>query len=210
MDQGSITTKKNMSRFRFLKVCLLATLGLVLALSACSKLTLPRLEFGKEEPQAPSVPLRVRVEIDPSVTRGAIPYKDACDSSQVLPLGTRLSRMLLADTRKVFQEVIEREDPSLGIYADAVLHFTLEQQEMDLYIPRRESWGEYPAKATLRLRMVLTEAPDGQEIFAGSVKGTGKWRVTTDEGGVDCEVEGVVIPASQLLIKAAWPEVEGI
>ena len=70
---------------------------------------------------------------------------------------------------------------------------------MDLYIPRRESWGEYPAKATLRLRMVLTEAPDGQEIFAGSVKGTGKWRVTTDEGGVDCKLEGVVIPINDAL-----------
>ncbi|MDA2909316.1 caspase family protein [Nitrospiraceae bacterium AH_259_D15_M11_P09] len=188
-----------MCRFTFLKVCLLASLSVVLAASACSKLTLPRLGFGEEEPQAPSVPLRVRVELDPSVSQAAIPYKDSCDSPQVLPVGDRLRQMLLVDTRKVFQEVIDREDPSLGIYADAVLRFTLEEQNLELYIPRHEADAEYPAKATLRLRMVLTEAPDGQEIFAGSVKGTGKWTVTTDEGGVDCEVEGVVIPVNDAL-----------
>ncbi len=188
-----------MCRFTFLKVCLLASLSVVLAASACSKLTLPRLEFGKEEPQAPCVPLRVQGELDPSVQQAAFPYRDSCDSPQVLPVGTRLSQMLLTDARKVFQEVIDRDEPGLGIVADAVLRFSVEEQDYELSIPRREAWAEYPATATLRLRVILRDAQDGQEIFSGSIKGTGKWKVASDVDGTACELEGVVIPVNDAL-----------
>ena len=179
--------------------CLVALLAVVLAAGACSKVTLPSLGFGEEKPQAPNIPLRVRVELDPSIHKAAFAYKDACGSPKLFPVGARLSRMLMTDTRKVFQELMDRDEPSLGIVADAVLRFTVERQDYDLFVPRLEAWGEYPAKATLRVRASLREAQGGQEIFSDSFKGTGKWKVVSDEDGIDCRLEGIGIPVDDAL-----------
>ena len=180
-------------------VCLATCLGAALVAGGCSKLTLPRLVFEEETPQGPSVPLRVRVDLDPLLQQAAFPYTDACSAPQALPVGKRLSQLLLNDTRKVFQEVIDRDEPSLGIVADAVLQFTVEEQNYDLLIPGLVADAEFPAKATLRVRAVLQEADNGQEIFSTSVVGTGKWRVTTDPDGRDCELGGIGIPVDEAL-----------
>ncbi len=179
--------------------CLVAALGVALATGACSKMTVPRLVFGEEESQKPSVPLRIRVDFDPSIPQAAFAYNDACGSRRTFPVGARLSQMLLADTRKVFQEVMYRDEPSFGMVADAVLLFTVEGQEYDLSVPRMEAWAEYPAKATLRVRAVLRDAQGGREVFSDSIKGTGKWKVVSDEDGVACDLEGIAIPIKDAL-----------
>ena len=157
-------------------VFLIIGLGIVLVTGGCSKITLPRLEFEKEQSQDPSIPLRVRVELDPLLREAAFPYTDNCGEPRALTVGKRLSEMLVADTRKVFQEVIEREDPSQGMVADAVLHFAVEEKRYDLAIlGEQKSWTDYPAKATLRVRAVLREAANEEVIFSRSVK----WRTAS-------------------------------
>jgi len=180
-------------------VCLVTCLGAALVAGGCSKLTLPRLEFGAEKPQAPSVPLRVRVELDPLLQQAALPYEDFCGSPQSIPVGKKLREQILADTRKVFQEIIDRDEPSLGLVADAVLYFTMEEQSYDLPILHRSAGKEYPAKATIGVRAVLREGQDGPEVFNSSVRGTGKWRVVSDPDGIDCELEGIAIPVNEAL-----------
>ncbi len=205
-----------MPRFHFLVRGLLACVCLVLLASACSKLTLPRLDFDEEESTVPTVPLRVRIDLDPSVKGAAFAYKDACGAPTVFPVGARLSEMLLADARKVFQEVIDRDDPSRGVVADAVLRFTVEEQSYQLSIPRLESWAAYPAEARLRLRATLRERQAGQagqnagEIFTASFTGRGKWKVVSDADGIACELEGIGIPVNDALDEVSEQLVEAL
>ncbi len=173
-------------------------LGLVLILSSCSEITLPRLEW-EDQKKDPSVPLRVKLELDASVQRAGIPYNDACGDEKVFPIGIQLSQMLLEDSQKVFHQVVDREDLTLGNFVDAVLHYTVLEKNYDLTIPRLESDAEYPAKAMLRIRVILREERTGKELYAETFEGHGEWLVSTDEGGHDCELTGVGIPIDQAL-----------
>ena len=210
--------KRPMARLHFLVRGLLACVCLVLLATACSKFNVPRLEFGEEEAIDPSVPLRVRIDLGPSVTGAAFPYKDACGAETVFPIGARLSEMLLADARKVFQEVIDRDDPSRGVVADAVLQFTVEEHTYQLSIPRLESWATYPAEAKLRIRATLREAQGqpgqgGQEsgkVYSASFTGTGQWKVVSDADGIACELEGIGIPVNDALDEVSEQLVEAL
>jgi len=173
-------------------------LGLVLILSSCSEITLPRVEW-EDQKKDPSVPLRVKLELDASVQRAGIPYNDACGDEKVFPIGIQLSQMLLEDSQKVFQQVVDREDLTLGNFVDAVLHYTVLEKNYDLTIPRLESDAEYPAKAMLRIRAILREERTGKELYAETFEGHGEWLVSSDEDGVDCEPIGIGIPIDRAL-----------
>ena len=173
-------------------------LGLVLILSSCSEITLPRLEW-EDQKKDPSVPLRVKLELDASVQRAGVPYYDACGDEKVFPIGIQLSQMLLEDSQKVFQQVVDREDLTLGNFVDAVLHYTVLEKNYDLTIPRLESDAEYPAKAMLRIRAILREERTGKELYAETFEGHGEWLVSSDEDGVDCEPIGIGIPIDRAL-----------
>lgn len=193
MSSSTIPQRKHATAL--LAVCL----AFAFVAGGCNKVTLPRLEFGEEKSPGPSVPLRVRVELDPLLQQAALPYEDFCGSPQSIPVGKNLSVQLLADTRKVFQQVIAQDEPSLGLVADAVLSYTIEEQSYDLPILQPAVGASFPAKATIGVRVVLREADNGQEIFSTSVQGTGKWKVVSDSDGVDCELEGIVIPVQDAL-----------
>ncbi len=173
-------------------------LGLVLVLSSCSEITLPRVEWD-EKVKEPSVPLRVRLELDSSVQQAAFSYNDACGNPKVFQVGIRLSHMLLEDSKQVFQQVVDREDLTLGNFVDAVLHYTVLEKNYDLTIPRLESDAEYPAKAMLRIRAILREERTGKELYAETFEGHGEWLVSSDEDGVDCEPIGIGIPIDRAL-----------
>jgi len=168
-------------------------LGLVLLLSSCSEIVLPRLEF-EDNSKDPSVPLRVKLELDSSVQQAAFPYKDACGNEKVFPIGIQLSQMLLEDSQKVFQQVVTPQNPTFGYPADAVLQYTVLDSNYDLDIPRLESWAEYPALATLRIQALLHEESTGKKIFSETYEGRGRWRVSSDPDGQDCEPIGIGVP----------------
>ncbi len=172
--------------------------GLLVLLSSCSKIVLPRLEF-EDEKKDPSVPIRVKLELDSSVQQAAFSYNDACGAPKVYQVGTQLSQMLFEDSQKIFQQVVDREDLTLGNYVDAILQYTVLERTYDLNIPRLESDAEYPAKATLRIRAILKENGTGKELYAETFKGHGDWKVGTDEGGKDCEPIGVGIPIDEAI-----------
>ncbi len=173
-------------------------LSLVLFQSACSEITLPRLQWG-EEKKDPSVSLRVKLELDSSVQQAAFPYRDACGQQQAFAIGAQLSQMLLVDSQKVFEHVIDYETPTNQQFTDAVLLYTVLERKYDLTIPRLESDGEYPAKATIRIRAVLKDTSTGKELYAETFDGQGRWRVASDEAGQDCEPIGVGIPVNSAL-----------
>ncbi len=173
-------------------------LGLVLFLSGCSQITLPRLEW-EDQKKDPSVPLRVKLELDSSVQQAAFSYNDACGNPQAFQVGNQLSQMLIDDSKKVFQEVVDQEGQQLGNYVDAVLQYTVLEKRYDLNIPRLESDAEYPAKASLRVRALLKDVRTGKELYAETFEGHGDWKVSTDDGGKDCEPIGVGIPIDEAL-----------
>ena len=173
-------------------------LSLVLFMGACSEITLPRLEWA-EGKKDPSVSLRVKLELDSSVQQAAIPYRDACGNEKVFQVGAQLSQMLLVDSQKVFIQVIDGQDPTFEQLADAVLQYTVLEGKYDLTIPRLESDGEYPAKAMIRIRAVLKDISTGKELYAETFEGRGRWQVSSDEAGQDCEPIGVGIPINSAL-----------
>lgn len=183
----------NRSQARFLCQSGALFLGLVLLLSSCSKITLPRLEFD-EAKKDPSVPLRVKLELDSSVQQAAFSYNDACGDPQAFQVGNQLSQMLIDDSKKVFQEVVDQEGQQLGNFVDAILQYTVLEKRYDLNIPRLESDAEYPAKASLRVRALLKDVRTGEELYAETFEGHGGWNVSTDDGGTDCDPIGIGIP----------------
>lgn len=185
------------SNFRQIRCCAIFLI-LVLLQSACSEITLPRLEWGDEK-KDPSVALRVNLELDSSVQQAAIPYRDACGNEKAYQIGNQLSQMLLVDSQQVFQDVVSPQDPTYGQLADAVLQYTVLERKYDLTIPRLESDAEYPAKAFIRIRALLKEIGTGKELYAETFKGQGRWQVSSDEDGQDCEPIGVGIPINSAL-----------
>lgn len=167
-------------------------------LSACSEITLPRLKW-EDDNRDPSVPLRVRLEMDSSVKQAAFSYNDACGKEAAFEFGPQLSQMLLEDSQKVFQQVVERDDQALGSVVDAVLQYTVLEEKYDLTIPRMESDAEYPANATLRIRISLAEARTGKELYAENFEGHGRFRVTTEWDGNECTPVGIGIPINRAL-----------
>ncbi len=174
------------------------SLGFVLLLTSCSDITLPRLEWDAQK-KDPSVLLRVKLELDSSVQQAAFSYNDACGYPQVFQVGTQLSHMLVDDSQKVFQQVVDREDLQLGNFVDAVLQYTVLESKYALAIPRMESDAEYPAKAMLRLLVALKDVRTGKELYAETFEGHGAWNVSTDESGHECEPTGIGIPINQAL-----------
>lgn len=171
---------------------------MVLLGSSCSEISLPRLSW-EDEKKDPSVPLRVRLELDASVQQAGFPYHDACGNEKVFQIGTQLSQLLLEDSQKVFQQVVDRQDPTFEQFVDATLQYTVLERTYDLEIPRLESDAEYPAKAMLRVRASLQDVSTGKEMYAETFEGYGDWNVSTDDGGKDCEPIGVGIPINEAL-----------
>lgn len=172
--------------------------GFLLLLSSCSKIVLPRLEW-EDQKKDPTVPIRVKLELDSSVQQGAFSYNDACGNPKVFQFGTQLGQVLREDSQKIFQQVVDREDLTLGNYVDAILQYTVLESRYDLTIPRLESDAEYPANASLRLRALLKDKGTGKELYAEIFEGHGDWKVNTDEAGQDCEPIGVGIPIDEAI-----------
>jgi hypothetical protein len=175
-------------------------MAMVLVVSSCSnyEVALPRLEWEGRK-KDPSVPLRVRLELDSSVQQAAFSYKDACGKEAVFQFGPKLSQMLLEDSKQVFQQVVDRQDPTFDQFADAVLQYTILESHYEIPIPRMESWAEYPANAMLRIRAVLREAQTGKEMYAETFEGHGRFRVSTDWDGNECTPIGIGIPVNRAL-----------
>ncbi len=188
----------NKSHFSLPNSSWLIFLSLGFFLHGCSDITVPSLEWG-EKKNDPSVLLRVKLELDSSVQQAAIPYRDGCGNERSYQFGTQLSQILLVDSQKVFMQVIGSEDPTFDQLAEAVLQYTVLDQEYDLTIPRLESDAEYPAKAKIRIRAVLKEISTGKEWYSETFEGQGRWRVASDEAGLDCEPIGVGIPINSAL-----------
>ena len=167
-------------------------------LNACSTISLPSLEWG-EEKNDPSVALRVKLEFDSSVQQAAMPYRDGCGNEQSFQFGTQLSQMLMIDSKKVFIQVIDSQAPTFTSLAEAVLQYTVLDHDYDLTIPRLESDGAYPAKAMIRIRAALKDISTGTELYAETFKGQGRWRVSSDEFGQECEPIGIGIPINSAL-----------
>jgi hypothetical protein len=178
-------------------------LVLMLEAGCGQKLVFPRLEFKPEEPATPSIPLTVRLEIPDALKQAQLFYKDSCNAPQAIPLGERLAEQVKADASQVFEKTFEGgpKDP-----ADAVLTAVLEAGEVSLNIPRREI-GEYPLKTLVRLRVTVTDS-EGKPLFNEAVKGEGKWTVRTD--GIECAVQGVMLPVTEAMEKLSDRVVESL
>lgn len=167
------------------------------------KLVLPRLEFKSDEPQTPTIPLTVRLDIPDALQQAQLFYKDSCGASQSISLGERLAEQVKADAAGVFEKIIvgESQDP-----ADAVLSAAIETSEITLHIPRREV-GEYKMTALVRVRITMTDA-EGKPLFNEAIKGEGKWVVSTD--GTDCVVRGLMLPVTEAMEKISDRTVEAL
>jgi hypothetical protein len=177
---------------------------LLTGLAGCGqKLVFPRLEFKSEDRPAPSIPLTVRLDIPDALRQAQMFYRDSCNVPQAIPLGERLAEQVKADAAQVFEKTFEGQptDP-----ADAVLTAVLETSEIDLHIPRREI-GEYPLKVLVRLRLRVKDA-EGKMLFDEAVKGEGKWTARTD--GVECTVQGLMLPVTEAVEKLSDREVESL
>ena len=182
----------------------LVVLLAVLAGFGCGqKLVFPRLEFKADEPQTPSIPLTVRLDIPDAFKQYQLFYKDSCGAPQGIPLGERLAEQVKADAASVFEKTFVGgpKDP-----ADAVLSATIETGEINLNIPRREI-GEYRMNALVRLRITVVDA-EGKSLFNEAIKGEGKWTVNTD--GTECTVRGLMLPVTEALEKLSDRTVEGL
>lgn len=167
------------------------------------KLVFPRLEFKSEDRPAPSIPLAVRLDIPDALRQAQMFYRDSCNVPQAIPLGERLAEQVKADAAQVFEKTFEGKptDP-----ADAVLTAVLETSEIDLHIPRREI-GEYPLKVLVRLRLRVKDA-EGKVLFDEAIKGEGKWTARTD--GIECTVQGLMLPVTEAVEKLSDREVESL
>ncbi len=167
------------------------------------KLVFPRLEFKSEDRPAPSIPLTVRLDIPDALRQAQMFYRDSCNVPQAIPLGERLAEQVKADAAQVFEKTFEGQptDP-----ADAVLTAVLETSEIDLHIPRREI-GEYPLKVLVRLRLRVKDA-EGKILFDEAIKGEGKWTARTD--GIECTVQGLMLPVTEAVEKLSDREVESL
>lgn len=172
-------------------------------LAGCGKLTFPRLTFKSEEPQAPGIPLTVRVEIPDVLKNAQLFYRDSCNVPRGIPLGERLAEQVKADAAQVFEKTFEG-DPKQP--ADAVLTASMDTGEINLNIPRREI-GEYPLRVLIRLRVNVTDA-EGKILFNDSIKAEGKWTVRTD--GTECTVQGLMVPVTEAIEKLSDRFVESL
>jgi len=176
---------------------------MVLGVGCGQKLVFPRLEFKSEDATTPSIPLTVRLDVQDALKLVQVFYRDSCNVPQAIPLGERLAEQIKADAAQVFEKTFEGnpKDP-----ADAVLTAALETGEISLNIPRREI-GEYPVNALVRLRITVTDA-EGKTLFNEAVKGEGKWTARTD--GIECTVQGVMLPVTEALEKLSDRVVESL
>jgi hypothetical protein len=182
------------------------SLALVLGLGimGCGqKLVFPRLEFERDEPKKPSIPLAVKIDIPDALKQAQLFYRDSCNVPQAIPIGERLADQLKADAAQVFEKVM---DASAKEPADAVLTAVLDAGELNLHIPRREI-GEYPLKVLLRLRITVTDS-EGNVLFNEPIKGEGKWTGRTD--GQECAVQGIMLPVTESIEKLSDREVDSL
>ncbi len=182
-------------------ISLVVLLAALAGFGCGQKLVFPRLEFKSDEPQIPSIPLTVRLDIPDAFKQTQLFYKDSCGVSQGIPLGERLAEQVKADAAGVFEKTFVGgpKDP-----ADAVLSAAIETSELTLNIPRREP-NEYKMTVLVRLRITMTDS-EGRSLFNGAVKGEGKWNVTTD--GIECTVRGLMLPVTEALEKLSDRTVE--
>ncbi len=181
---------------------------LVLLLAAAvfgcgQKLVFPRLDFKSDETRTPSIPLAVRLDIPDALKKSQLFYKDSCGQSQSIPVGERLAEQLKADAAGIFEKTFEGGPKDA---ADAVMSAAMEASEINLYIPRREI-GEYKMTSLVRLRITVVDA-EGKSLFNETIKGEGKWTVTTD--GIECTVRGLMLPVTEALEKVSDREVEAL
>ena len=176
---------------------------LMVGMGCGQKLVFPRLEFKSEEATTPSIPLTVRIEVPDVLKQAQLFYRDSCNMPQAFPIGERLAEQIKADAAQVFEKTFEGgpKDP-----ADAVLTAVLENSEVNLNIPRREI-GEYPLRVLVRIRVTVTDA-EGKTLFNDAIKGEGKWTVRTD--GIECKVQGVMLPFTEALEKLSDRTVESL
>src|SRR5437016_6458377 len=148
----------------FIVAAVVATLG------CGQKLVFPRLEFKSEESKAPSIPLKVRLEVPEALKQAQLFYKDSCGAPQAVPLGERLAEQVKADAAGVFEKTFEGspKDP-----ADAVLSAAVETSEIKLYIPRRDV-GEYKMTTLIRARGTVSDA-EGKTLGNEAAKVDGNW-----------------------------------
>lgn len=184
-------------------------LGLVVLLAALAgfgcgqKLVFPRLEFKSDEAKTPSIPLTVRIEIPEALKQAQLFYKDSCGMPQSIPLGERLAEQIKADAAGIYEKTFEGSPKDS---ADAVLSAAMEASEISLNIPRREP-NEYKMTVLVRLRITMVDT-EGKPLFNETIKGEGKWNVSTD--GIECTVRGLMLPITEAIEKLSDREVESL
>jgi len=191
--------------YRLVRPTLALLLLLLGATSGCGqKVVFPRLEFKSSEPQTPSIPLSVRLDLPDALKQAQMYYRDSCNVPQAIPLGERLAEQVKADAAQVFEKTFEgtaAKEP-----ADAVLSAVLETSEINLNIPRREI-GEYPLKVLIRLRISVSDT-EGKSLFNDVIKAEGKWTARTD--GTECRVQGIMLPVTEAIEKLSDRVVESL
>src|SRR5438552_15584948 len=188
--------------YRLVRPTLALLLLLLGATSGCGqKVVFPRLDFKSSEPQTPTIPLSVRLDLPDALKQAQMYYRDSCNVPQAIPLGERLAEQVKADAAQVFEKIVEADSKEP---VDAVLTAALDTGELDLHIPRREI-GEYPLKVLVRLRITVTDT-EGKVLYNEAIKGEGKWTVQTD--GTASTVQGNMLPVTEAIEKISYREVE--
>ena len=178
--------------YRLVRPTLALLLLLLGATSGCGqKVVFPRLEFKSSEPQTPSIPLSVRLDLPDALKQAQMYYRDSCNVPQAIPLGERLAEQVKADAAQVFEKTFEgtaAKEP-----ADAVLSAVLETSD--------------PLKVLIRLRISVSDT-EGKSLFNDVIKAEGKWTARTD--GTECRVQGIMLPVTEAIEKLSDRVVESL
>jgi len=129
------------------------------------------------------LPLTVALRFDPSVTEGALEYKDNCLQAQALPIGQPLSEALTRQIGLVFEHV--HSDASKP--ADGAVDVSAGLKELDLFVPPRRS-GTYTATLTLGATANYLDQ-SGNLLYSKSLRVETKGKVETDSRS--CDVRGL-------------------
>src|SRR5688572_23659200 len=90
-----------LAAWRAISLALVLVLGI--GIMGCGKLVFPRLEFARDEPKKPSIPLSVKIDIPDALKQAQLFYRDSCNVPQAIPIGERLADQLKADAAQVFE-----------------------------------------------------------------------------------------------------------
>ncbi|HEV8539658.1 MAG TPA: caspase family protein [Nitrospiraceae bacterium] len=139
-------------------------------------------------------PLTVGLRLDPSVTEAALPYRDACQQSQTIPLGDRLAAAFRREVGMVFEHV-QTDGGSLpnapGQPTDGTVQIAMGFQETDLFIPRHEA-GSYLVSVVLGATVTYVDQ-NGTVLFSKKLKTEVRGKVETTRD--TCDARGLNVVA---------------